>query len=538
LKADDHGAGPADLEELEPVALLAAIVESSDDAIIGKTLGGVITSWNWGAQHMYGYAAEEIVGRNVSVLVPPDRPDELPAMLERLARGERAEHYETQRRRKDGSIVEASVTISPIRNKAGDVVGASTVTRDITNRKRSEADVLSLRDQLHQAQRLESIGQLVSGIAHDFNNLLAGIMNYAALVSNGLAELTARYGFGTDESAVTLAQDVTEITNVAIRGAQLTRQLLIFSHRDVVNPEVLDLNATVADLEKLLRRTIGEAIVLTTELASDLPRTRVDRGQIEQVLMNLAVNARDAMAASGGSLRIATTSFDADDAYASQHHISPGRYVRITVSDTGSGMPAEVAAWAFEPFFTTKARGEGSGLGLATVYGIATQAGGDVVLYSVPEIGTTIRVDLPATQDDITVAPTPPPMRPMTSAGETILLVEDEDIVREPARRLLISRGYRVLAASNADEALRVAAEQSGQIELLLTDVVMPGRSGKDLAAELRALSPATKVVYMSGNTQDVIVHQGIVGPGVNLIEKPFAAENLLRKIREVLDAG
>jgi PAS domain S-box-containing protein len=525
--------------EAQPVAALwlAAIVESSADAIIGKTLGGVITSWNWGAEQMYGYAAEEMVGCNVSVLVPPDRPDELPAMLARLAGGERVARFETQRLRKDGTVIVVEVSVSPIRDGTV-IVGASTVARDVTDRKRAEAEMHDLQDQLHQAQRLESVGQLAGGIAHDFNNLLAAIMNYAALVSGGLMELTSRLDLGADVGVATMTADVVEITNVATRAALLTRQLLIFSHRDVIKPETLDLNVVVAEVENLLRQMIGEGVVLSTDLAANLPRTRMDRGQIEQVLMNLAVNARDAMPA-GGTMRVATSGFRADDDYDGKHGVSGGVCVRLEVSDTGCGMLPDVAARAFEAFFTTKAKGKGSGLGLATVYGIVAQAGGEVTLDSEPGLGTTIRVDLPATPDDpATDARKDPPVIPSTSSGETILLVEDEDMVRVPAERMLISHGYRVLAASNADEALRIAREHAGDIALLLSDMVMPGQSGKDLAVQLTRLRPATRVLFMSGYSQDVIVEHGILEDGLDLIEKPFAAEDLLRRIRGILDAG
>ena len=416
-------------------------------------------------------------------------------------------------------------------------MGASTVTRDVSDRKRAEAEMRALQDELHQAQRLESVGQLAGGIAHDFNNLLGAIMNYAALVADGLAELSTRLRLEADAGVATLVDDVLEITSVATRAAHLTHQLLVLSRREVPTSEVLDLNDLVSGMEDLVRKTIGADVVLAVDLAPDLPRTKVDRGRTEQVLMNLAVNARDAMAAGGGTLRIATETFEADDDYGTRHHTSPGLYVRLTVSDTGSGMTPEVAALAFEPYFTTKPRGEGSGLGLATVYGIATQAGGDVVLYSEPDLGTAIRVDLPATREDATDAPKPLPEIVLRSAGETVLLVDDEDMVRVPAERILSRYGYSVLAAPDAEAALRIASKHAGEIDLLLTDVVMPGRSGKDLAAELRRLRPKTRVLYMSGYSQDVIVHQGILDDGVALIEKPYAMEALLRRIREVLDA-
>jgi PAS domain S-box-containing protein len=523
-----------DPHDFEAASRLAAIVESSADAMIGKTLDGVVTSWNAGAERMYGYGAKEIVGRNISVLIPPDRVDELSAILLRVAGGERVEQYETQRLRKNGVVFDASVTISPIRDRAGVIVGASTVARDITDRKRAEADVLDLRDQLHQAQRLESIGQLAGGIAHDFNNLLAGIMNYAALASDGLAGLRDRLGLSADEALTTVTEDVMAIANVATRAARLTRQLLVFSRRELVTPEVLDLNAIVVDMESLLRRTIGETIDLVTVLEDDLPQTTGDRGQIEQVLMNLAVNARDAMV-DGGSLRIETACYEAGDDER-RYGLGRGRYVCLSVADTGQGMAPDVVARAFEPFFSTKAKGEGTGLGLATVYGIVTQAGGNVILDSESGVGTRIRVYLPATSTAATVVPaTPPGVRP-ASGGETVLLVEDEEMVREPTRRILARSGYAVLAADSADEALRIVADHFGEIELLLTDVVMPGRSGKALAAAVKRVSPATKVLYMSGYTSDVIAFRELSEEGVDLIEKPFASEDLLRKVRDILD--
>jgi PAS domain S-box-containing protein len=521
--------------ELGAIARLAAIVESSADAMIGKTLDGVITTWNSGAERMYGYTAEEILGRNVSLLIPTKWLDELPGILQRVASGERIEQYETERLRKNGSLVDVSVTISPIRDRAGAIVGASTVTRDISERKRADADLRDLQERLHQAERLESVGQLAGGIAHDFNNLLAGIINYAALVSDGLTELTGRLGLGGDETAVTLKHDIGEIDNAAARAARLTRQLLVFSRREMIKYEILDLNSVVIDMESLLRRTLGENFILETALAPDLPRTKGDRGQTEQVLMNLAVNARDAMT-DGGTLRIETATYEVDDHDGHQRAISSGQYVRLVVSDTGRGMPLAVAARAFEPFFTTKAKGEGAGLGLATVYGIVAQAGGQVVITSRPRSGTSVEILLPSTQDIPTVTPEKRHSRPHASRGETILLVEDEEIVREPTRRILIGHGYTVLAAASAEEALHIAGEHQGEIHLLLTDVVMPGRSGTDLAARLSRTRTRTKVIYMSGYTSDATATGSISDTRVNLIEKPFTSPDLLRTVREVLD--
>jgi signal transduction histidine kinase len=389
--------------------------------------------------------------------------------------------------------------------------------------------------ELQQAQRLESVGQLAGGVAHDFNNLLAGIMNYAALVADGLEKQTKRLDLTGDTAFTALTQDVGEITKVAARAARLTHQLLIFSRREVAKPEVLDLNSIVIEIENLLHMTIGENIDLGLGLSSELPLIKADPGQIEQVLMNLAVNARDAMP-DGGKLWVETAAFQADDAYSRLHGISLGMYAGLSVTDTGSGMSNEVAGRAFEPFFSTKSKTEGSGLGLATVYGIATQAGGDVAIYSEQGVGTTIRVSFPATQCDTDKGLPVPQDRNLSAHGETILLVEDEDMVRAPTRRILDQHGYTVLEASNADDALRVVQEHPGELTLLLTDVIMPGRSGKALAAEILRLSPETNILYMSAYSADVIVDDGLPGAEVHLIEKPFPALGLLRMIRDILD--
>jgi hypothetical protein len=526
----------AKIQELEATSRLAAIVESSHDAIIGKTLDGVITSWNAAAERVYGYTATEIIGRNIAALVPGDRAGELTPILGRVRLGERVEHYETQRVAKDGSRLDISLTISPIRDSRGLVMGVSSVTHDMTETKQADTDHRALEAQLQQAQRLESIGQLAGGIAHDFNNLLAGIMNYAGLASTSLQDEMARCGLDNDTAFVTVVEDVDEVTKVAKRAAELTRQLLIFSHRTVAQPEVLDLNALVGDMEQLLRRTIGENVDhLRTVFAADLPKIKADRGQIEQVVMNLAVNARDAMP-DGGELEIATAPFEVDADHAHRRAIRTGSYARLTVSDTGTGMSDEVAARMFEPFFTTKPTGQGTGLGLATVYGIVTQAGGDITIDSTVGGGTTIRVDLPATSEAEAQPRGARPDVPLSARGETVLLVEDEDIVRDPVGRMLTRHGYTVLTADGADAAMVIVNEHPDTIDLLLTDVVMPGRSGKELSVVVSRLRPATKVLFMSGYSKDVIGHQGVLEQGVNLIEKPFSAEDLLRKARNVLD--
>jgi PAS domain S-box-containing protein len=534
-------------------AKFQGLLEAAPDAIVAVDAAGLIHLVNRQAEVLFGYTREDLLGQQLDMLVP-DR-------ARANHQGQRASYFanpktrpmgaarELTARRKDGSEFPVDISLSSLETEDGVLVSAA--VRDITDRKNVEVERAELEArlrraqheeeqavleaQLHQSQRLESLGQLAGGVAHDFNNLLAGIMNYSALVADVLEEQTTRLGLESDEAFITLAQDVGEIAKIATRAAGLTRQLLIFSRRELIKPEVLDLNSIVVEMEKLLRRTIGENVDLGVILMAGLPRIKADRGQIEQVLMNLAVNARDAMAA-GGLLRIETAEFHADDAYARGHSVDPGTYVQLTVSDTGSGMSRDVASRAYEPFFSTKPRGEGAGLGLATVYGITTQAGGDVVIYSEQGLGTTIRVHLPATQEDTALVRSRHEQASLSACGETILLVEDEEMVRTSARRMLQRYGYIVLEAANADEAIPTAREHLGQLDLLLTDVVMPGRSGKELAAEIMVLSPTTKVLYMSGYSADVIVHQGVIEEGVHLIEKPFSAEALLRRVREILD--
>jgi PAS domain S-box-containing protein len=381
-------------------ARLAAIVDSSQDAIIGKTLDGVITSWNAGAEHMYGYSQHEIIGRNISMLIPPDRADELGPIIARVGRGEPVQHFRTQRLTKDGRVLEMSIAISPIRDADGVVTGASTVARDITEAMRSRTHEHALEAQLHRAQRLESLGQLAGGVAHDFNNILAGILNYSGMVASSLHEELDRRGLSHDAGLLAIVDDAEQITAAAKRAADLTRQLLIFSRREVVRPQTLDLNEVILEIEALVRSTIGQPVHhITTSLATELPLVTIDRGQIERVIMNLAVNARDAMPG-GGELVVETVAVELgiDDAQA--RGVMPGTFVQLSVSDTGTGMPDEVAAQAFEPFFTTKPAGEGTGLGLATVFGIVTEVGGEVSINSAVGSGTTVRVLLPVALEE------------------------------------------------------------------------------------------------------------------------------------------
>jgi signal transduction histidine kinase/CheY-like chemotaxis protein len=381
-----------------------------------------------------------------------------------------------------------------------------------------------LQLQLQQSQRLESLGQLAGGIAHDFNNLLAVILGYASFIARRAPE-------GSDDE-----RDVVEIRKAGERATRLTHQLLAFARRETVRPKVLDLTGVVLEMEQLLRRTLGQHVRLHTALAADLWPIMADYGRLEQVLVNLAVNARDAMP-EGGTLTIDTENVSADVAYAAMRPgLAPGRYVRLRVSDTGVGMAPEVVARAFEPFFTTKPKGHGTGLGLATIYGIVTGSGGHVQAYSEPGLGTTFTVLLPATDAPVPAA-ADPAREPRRGGGETILVVEDEAPMLEVTRRLLEGGGYRVLTAGGGEEALRVASAHAGAIDLLLTDVVMQGMLGKEVAKRVAELRPGIAVLYMSGYAQSVIGPMGDLANGNAIIDKPFTEAALLDRVAGALTA-
>jgi len=513
--------GEAHDHEAEARSRLAAIVASSQDAIIGKTLEGVITSWNAAAADIYGYTAAEVVGRNVSVLFPPDRAGELASILDRLRRGERIEHYETQRVRKDGRVLDVSVSLSPVLDAAGRVIAAATVARDITERNRTAAERHAFEARLHRTARMETIGRLAGGIAHDFNNLLAAITGYAEL----LAEETA----GQPE----LHADVQHILATAERASRLTRDLLTFSRRGQSAPEPVDLNAVISGVRSLLATSIGQHITLRLDLAARLPRVLADSGQCEQLLVNLAVNARDAMPR-GGALTIATqqTSLTGQTAWPLSPGTGPGRYAMITVTDTGIGISPQTLPNIFEPFFTTKGPAEGSGLGLSTVYGIVAEAGGAIAVESAEGTGTVFRIHFPVAAVPAAGPPAAAPARPRAAPGqgETILVVDDEPAVLQVTTRILRSGGYATLGAGDAPAALSMLGAHD--CEMLLTDSVMPGITGADLVRHARDLKPGLRVMQMSGNPPPEEA-----AAGVSYIQKPFSAEDLLGKVRVLLDS-
>jgi two-component system, cell cycle sensor histidine kinase and response regulator CckA len=496
---------------------LASIIDSSEDAILSKDLTGIITSWNKGAERIYGYTPEEVVGKNISLLTPNDRPDEIPEILEKIASGESIEHYESVRLAKDGRRLDVSISVSPLRNAAGDIVGASAIARDITALKRAEG-------QLRESQKMEAIGRLAGGVAHDFNNVL-GIINACAEF------LRDRIDPAAEPSLY-----VENIKKAIERGRLLTKQLLAFSRTSAVQPRVLDLNERLRDISKLLRPLLGEDVEILI-----IPRTpsaivEADPGQLDQIVVNLAVNARDAMPR-GGKFILETGVVKFDNTFAEQQHaIAPGEYVMLAVSDTGSGMNEATVSRIFEPFFTTKEAGKGTGLGLATVYGIVKQSAGHILVYSEPGHGTTFKIYLPSAEHKIGVgskveAETVSPKR----QGTTILLVEDDEIMRSLTGKLLKEHGYTVVEADDGRSALEWAESHPDQFDLLLTDVAMRRMSGPELADRLSASHPALKVVYMSGYTGELMANREVLKPGVTLLEKPFSRTALLNTIHSTL---
>jgi signal transduction histidine kinase len=396
---------------------------------------------------------------------------------------------------------------------------------EIIERKRSEEERSSLQEQLQQAQKMEAVGQLAGGVAHDFNNLLTVITGYSDLMLGQLNRRDSLYG------------DVVEIKRAAERAASLTRQLLAFSRKQVLQPKVLDLNQLVANMDKMLRRLIGEDIELFALMDDKLGKIKADPGQIEQVILNLAVNARDAMP-KGGKLTIETANVELDKNYVRSHlGAKTGHYAMFSISDTGVGMPPEIRERVFEPFFTTKEKGRGTGLGLSTVYGIVKQSEGYIWVYSEPGRGTTFKIYFPMVEGaDELLKPMTASTKPMQGT-ETILLVEDEEMVRGLVRMILERNGYHVLEASNGEEALRIAQEHGSQkIHLMVTDVVMPGMSGRELADCMSSLRPEMKVIYISGYTNNAIVHHGVLEQGTAFLQKPFTASVLTRKVRDILD--
>jgi len=478
---------------------------------------GILAECNDAMARMYGFpAARDMIGTRLVDLHDRTDPSNRQQILAFVRSGFRQVDSETHEHDREGH---PRVFLN---NVVGFVEGDHLVRvwgsqRDVTEQRR-------LEEQFRQAQKMEAVGQLAGGIAHDFNNLLTAILGNTQLLLRDLPPGDASRA------------DVEEIRKASERAAGLTRQLLAYSRRQLLQPEVLDLNVVVAEMDRMLRRLIGEHIALATVLAPQLGRVRADPSQIEQVIVNLVVNARDAMP-NGGRLTIETANVDLDEAYAERHlGAAPGAYAMLAVTDTGTGIEASVRAHLFEPFFTTKEVGKGTGLGLATVYGIVKQSGGYISVYTEVGHGSSFKVYLPRIAAPL--PPAPVASRPAATRGsETVLVVEDDHAVLALARRALEAEGYTVLAASDPADGLRLVERHGGPIHLLLTDVVMPGMSGRELAAQLAARRTGLRVLYMSGYPGDAVVHGGALAPGSAFLQKPFGPEGLARKVRDVLDA-
>jgi PAS domain S-box-containing protein len=501
------------------------LLDATPDAIVGVDRDGRIVLANNQTAILFGYSHEKLIGQMIEELVPDrfkgDHPGHRDGYFDEPRNRPMGAGVELCGLRKDGTEFPAEISLSSLHTEDG--VLALAAVRDISERAESERE-RALQEQLAQARRLESVGQLAGGIAHDFNNILGVIMNYAEFVADEL------------DPGSQAREDVEEIRSAAERAAALTRQLLIFSRREVVKPEVLYLRTVISDLENLLRKALGERIELVTAFGKDRCAFEADSGQIEQVLVNLAVNARDAMP-DGGRLVIEVDKAELDPEYADMHpEIEPGAYVRLKVSDTGTGMDKETVQRAFEPFFTTKGKAEGTGLGLATVYGIVTGAGGRIDIYSEPGMGTTVKIHLPACAATPDGDTDPAEERPQGS-GEVILVVEDEADVRRMSERILGKNGYTVIATEGGEEALKVCERTDQQIDLVLTDVIMPGILGTDLVDQIEGIRPELGVIFMSGYSHAVLAPGALAEKsGTAFIEKPFNAGELLRVVRSLLD--
>jgi two-component system cell cycle sensor histidine kinase/response regulator CckA len=500
-----------------------ALVENSADAIALLDRDGTVRFVTESVKRLAGIGPDEVVGTDPFARMNPEDISRVRKAFDECARRPGNRVSVEYRTCKVGGVWQHREALAV--NRLDDpALEAIVVTyRDITPRKRAETALLDLEAQVRQGQKMEAVGRLAGGIAHDFNNLLTVIIGYSDLLFAQAAPGTAAY------------KDLDEIRHAAGSAAGLTRQLLAFSRKQILQLQVLDLNGIVVRMNALLRRLIGEHITLRTRLGTPLDRVKADPGQIEQIIMNLALNARDAMP-QGGTLTIETANVELDRQWVSRHaDSSEGPHVLLSISDTGIGMEPAVQAHLFEPFFTTKERGSGTGLGLATVYGIVKQSGGSILVDSEPGRGSVFKIFLPRTEQ---LAESPGPVRsPALALGsETILLVEDQSEVRDVMRNTLARQGYAVMEASRGADALSLLKSHHGRVDVLLTDVVMPGMSGRDLAREALALRPDLRVVYISGYSEDTIVNNGILEVGSAFIQKPFTRQGLLQTIRDVLD--
>jgi PAS domain S-box-containing protein len=492
------------------------LVENAADLITVSDMEGRITFASPSVERVLGFSQEDVVGRAVVDFVHPDDAEVVQAAItESMVSGVPAQMTGLRIRHRDGTWRVFEGTGSRLTGESGPPQLVTTA-RDITDR-------VQLEQQLHQAQKMEAVGRLAGGVAHDFNNLLTVILGYGNLLLDQV------------KNDDVLHQEVDEIKRAATRAAALTQQLLAFSRKQVLALRVVDLNETIRGLSQMLKSLVKEDIELVLNLEPALGSVRVDTGQIEQVIMNLALNARDAMP-EGGRLEIETTNVDLDDTFAHRHVVQPGPYVLMCVTDNGQGMDSETQSRLFEPFFTTKSPGKGTGLGLSMVYGIIKQSGGSIFAYSELGKGSTFKIFLPRVDTPAEPVEEPPPPTRALNGTETVLLVEDETPVRTLVQDILSKHGYSVLDARDGVEALEMSRRHRGLIHLMVTDVVMPGMSGIELARRFDVERPETRVLYLSGYTDDVVLRNGVLRPGTAFLQKPFTPESLLQKVRSLLD--
>ena len=476
-----------------------------------------ITEWSPSAERVFGYSRQEAIGRDASFLVPPALRAHVNGIGQELLTQKGGTRSTNDNLTKDGRTISCEWYNTPLVDESGQVLGVASLVQDVTER-------VALEERLRQSQKMEAVGRLAGGVAHDFNNLLTVIMGYSQILTDGLP------------AASRLKDATAQIRSAADRAAGITRQLLAFSRKQVLSPRVIDLNDIMLNLDSMLRRLIGEDIEVLTVPGRELGAVKADPGQIEQVIMNLALNARDAMP-NGGKLTLETENMELDESYAREHEsLKPGRYVMLAVSDTGTGMSPETQAHIFEPFFTTKEVGKGTGLGLSMVYGIVKQSGGYIWVYSEPNRGTTFKIYLPRVDQPAEAVGVEKRPAGVQRGTETILLVEDDAQLRALTSSVLAHCGYKVLSAAGTEEGLALCRENHRDIHLLVTDVIMPGMNGRQLAEQVKQISPRTKVLYVSGYTSNAIVHYGVLDPGLSFLPKPFSLAALVAKVREVLD--
>jgi two-component system cell cycle sensor histidine kinase/response regulator CckA len=516
-KKAEHALRSSEMALRQSEASFRSLVLNSPHAIFRSSLDGRFLDANPALVSMLGYGSDsELMALELSADVYGS-PSESKQLVEFFKSQTQFRGIEVGWKRKDGKLITASLTGRPVHDEEGTLTHFEIIAEDVTERKTLEA-------QFRQSQKMESVGRLAGGVAHDFNNLLSVILGYSEVLEDSLDQNNK------------LRKYTEAIKKAGMRAASLTRQLLAFSRQQVLEPKVLNLNSVVTDTEEMLRRLIGEDIVLTTALEPALGQVKADHGQIEQVIMNLVVNARDAMP-QGGKLVIETANVELDEAFAQLHPPTlPGPHVLLAVTDTGEGMDKERQAHIFEPFFTTKGKDKGTGLGLAVVYGVVKQSNGHIWVYSEPGKGATFKIYLPRVEEAVENTSQCLDSPESLQGSETILLVEDEESLRSLTRSLLEQSGYTVLEASEGAQALEIAHQHQGTIHLLLTDVVMPGANGKVLAEKMALLHPDTMVLFMSGYTDYAVSTHGVVEAGTFLLQKPFTRDALTRKVREVLD--